>query len=46
MNSYENTQITNIDNTNLDINNLESILENKGVDDLPVKIMVGDKNKG
>ena len=45
MNSYENKQITNIDNSNLDINNLASILENKGVDGLPVKIMVGDKTK-
>ncbi len=44
MDSNENT-ITNFKNTNLDINNLASILENKGIDGIPVKIMVGDNVK-
>ena len=35
----ENT-ITNFTNTNLDFNNLASILENKGIDDIPVKILI------
>ena len=44
MDSNENA-LTNFKNTNLDINNLVSILENKGIDGIPVKIMVGNNIK-
>ena len=44
MDSNENTK-TNFKNTSSDINNFISILENKGIDGLPVKIMGGDNIK-